>query len=210
VRRFILILAVVTIVKVILAAAPAFAQEASQQQYKVEQRWLNFELAVRGTPPADATFFGQGALMGLPVQLVDPGGDSIYTANTTVKVTVNPDGTTQPVPIAIFGGIGKNSAGTGPGSKLAGYSSLVVKDFGHTVIEDNQTLKAEISFEGDQGGGAIPGPDNGDETKTGGPKSLGGASVTKVLPNTGGALPILGVAGALLVASGLIVRRLTR
>jgi LPXTG-motif cell wall-anchored protein len=144
------------------------------------------------------------------VQLVDLDGNSIYTGNTTVKVTVNPDGTTQPTPIAIFGGVGMNSAGTGPGSKLAGYSSLVVKDFGHTVIEDSQTLKAEISFDGDQGGDTMPGLDNGDETKTGDAKSLGGASVTKVLPNTGGALPILGAAGALLVASGLIVHRRTR
>ena len=141
--------------------------------------------------------------MGLPVQLVDLDGDSIYTANTAVKVTVNPDGTTQPTPIAIFGGVGTNSAGTGPGSKVAGYSSLLVKDFGPTVIRGGQMLKAEISFEEDQGGGTMPGPDNGDETKTGGVKSLGDASVTKVLPNTGGALPILGVAGALLVACGL-------
>jgi len=59
-----LILAVVTIVKVIMAAAPAFAQEASQQQYKVEQRSLNFELTVQGTPPVDTTFFGRGPLMG--------------------------------------------------------------------------------------------------------------------------------------------------
>jgi len=99
-----LILTVVTIVKVVMAAAPAFAQEASQQQYKVEQRSLNFELTVQGTPPADAMFFGQGPLMGLPVQLVDLDGDCIYTANTAVKVTVNPDGTIQPAPIAIFGG----------------------------------------------------------------------------------------------------------
>lgn len=50
----------------------------------------------------DATFFGQGPLIGLPVQLVDPDGN--YVGNTTIEVTVNPDGTIQPVPIAIFGG----------------------------------------------------------------------------------------------------------
>jgi hypothetical protein len=208
-RRFILVLTVVTIVKVIMTAAPVFAQEASPQQYEVEQRSVNFELTVQGTPPADTTFFGQGPLMGLPVQLVDPDGDSIYTGNTTVKVTVNPDGTTQPVPIAIFGGIGTNPAGTGPGSKLPGYSSLVVKDFGPTVIRDGQTLRSRISFKGDQEGTTTP--DNGDETKNAGDAKISsGASVTKALPKTGVALPILGGAGALLVASGLLVRRLTR
>jgi hypothetical protein len=40
----------------------------------------------------------------LPVQLVAPDGDGTYVGNTTIEVTVNPDGTTQPVPIAIFGG----------------------------------------------------------------------------------------------------------
>jgi hypothetical protein len=209
VRRFILVLTVVTIIKVVMTAAPVFAQEASPQRYEVEQRSLNLELTVQGAPPADATFFGQGPLVGLPVQLVDPDGDSIYTGNTTVKVTVNPDGTTQPAPIAIFGGIGMNPAGTGPGSKFPGYSSLVVKDFGPTVISDGQTFRSRISFKEDQEGTTTPG--NVDETKKpGDDKISSGAGVTKTLPETGVVLPILGVAGALLVASGLIVRRLTR
>jgi hypothetical protein len=210
VRRFILVLTVVTIVKVIMAAAPAFAQEASQQQYGVEQRSLNFELTVQGTPPADATFFGQGPLIGLPVQLVAPDGDGTYVGNTTIEVTVNPDGTTQPVPIAIFGGVGTNPAGTGPGSMFPGYSSLVIKDFGPRVIRDGQTFRTRISFKGHQEGTTTSGPGKGEETQAGGARSSGGASVMKALPKTGGVLPILGVAGALLVASGLLVRRLTR
>ena len=87
-RRFILVLTLVTIAKVIMVAAPAFAQEASQQQYEVEHRSLNFELTVQGTPPADARFFGQGPLIGLPVQLVDPDGDGTSAGNTIVEVTV--------------------------------------------------------------------------------------------------------------------------
>jgi LPXTG-motif cell wall-anchored protein len=126
-------------------------------------------------------------------------------------VTVNPDGTIQPVPIAIFGGVGTNPAGTGPGSKFPGYSSLVVKDFGSTVIRDGQTFWTRISFKGHQEGTTTPGPGKGDETKKAGDaKSWGDASVTKELPKTGGALPILGFLGALLVASGLLVRKLTR
>ena len=74
---------------------------------------------------------------------------------------------------------------------------------------DGQTFSTMISFKGQQEGTTTPGPGNGDETKAGA-KSLGDASVTKALPKTGGALPILGIAGALLVASGLIMRRLTR
>jgi LPXTG-motif cell wall-anchored protein len=210
-RRSILVLTLVTIVKVIMAAAPAFAPEASQQQYEVEQRSLNFELTVQGSPPTDVTFFGQGPLIGLPVQLLDPDGDGTYVGNTTIEVTVNLDGTIQPVPIAIFGGIGTNPVGTGPGSKFPGYSSLVVKDFGSTVIRDGQTLRTSISFKGPQEGATTPGPAKGDETKKAdGAKSWGDASITNELPKTGGALSILGVAGGLVVASGLLVRRLTR
>lgn len=227
-RRFILTLAVAAILAATLAAAPAFAQEASQQQYGIEERTLSFELVVGGTPPVDATFFGQGPLVGLPVRLVDSDGDGTYTGTTTVEVTVNPNGTMQPAPIAIFGGVGTTPGGTNPGSKFPGYSSLVVKDFGPTVIEDSQTLRATVSFDEDQGDGTIPGdravldsvvPDsdrdadhsNSDEPKNGNGKYSSGTSVAKALPKTGGfALPIVGVADALLVGAGVLIRTLAR
>jgi hypothetical protein len=220
-----LMVLVAMMVMVLTAAVPAaFAQEVedgahgtvASQQYSVEERTVNFELAVEGTPPADATFFGKGPLTGLPVRLADPDGDNTYAGTTTVGVTVNPDGTTQPAPIAIFGGVGTTPGGTNPRSKFPGSSSLVVKDFGPTVIEDGQTFKASIYFGEITGGTATTGvtapdsmtPDsgNGDPGNSGNPDSDDEA---KALPETSGAaLPILGVAGALLVGGGFLIRRL--
>ena len=135
------------------------------QQYSVEERAVNFELAIEGNIPADATFFAQGPLIGLPVRLADPDGNSIYTGATTVRVTVNPDGTSQPAPIAFFGGEGTNLAGTGPGSKFPGYPSLVVKNFGPTVIEDGQMFSATVDFTTTSDSGSVPaGQESGEET----------------------------------------------
>jgi hypothetical protein len=212
-----LMVLVAMMVMVLTAAVPAaFAQEVeggahdtvASQQYSVEERTVDFELAVEGTPPADATFFGKGPLTGLPVRLADPDGDGIYSGTTTVGVTVNPDGTTQPAPVAIFGGVGVTPGGTNPSSRFPGYSSLVVKDFGPTVIEDGQTFRSSVYF-GEISGGTTttapgsttPDPGNGEPGDSG--------DEAKALPNTSGAaLPIIGVAGALLIVGGLLIRRL--
>ena len=145
--RLILVLTVAVSIAALLAAPPAFAQEASQQQYRVEERMLSFELAVEGEPPSEATFFGETPLVGGSVQLIDPDGDGTYTGTTTVEVTVNPDGTIQPVPVAIWGGIGTTPSERYPGDPLPGYSSKVIKDFGPVVIEDGQIFSTGISFE---------------------------------------------------------------
>ena len=145
--RLILVLTVAASIAALLAAPSAFAQEASQQQYRVEERMLSFELAVEGEPPSDATFFGETPLVGGSVQLIDPDGDGTYTGTTTVEVSVNPDGTTQPVPVAIWGGIGTTPSERYPGDPLPGYSSKVIKDFGPVVIEDGQIFSTGISFE---------------------------------------------------------------
>jgi len=142
-----LVLTVAASIAALLAAPSAFAQEASQQQYRVEERMLSFELAVEGEPPSDATFFGETPLVGGSVQLIDPDGDGTYTGTTAVEVTVNPDGTTQPVPVAIWGGIGTTPSERYPGDPLPGYSSKVIKDFGPVVIEDGQIFSTGISFE---------------------------------------------------------------
>jgi len=145
--RFILVLTITALLKAaMLAAPPAFAQEASQQQYGVEGRTLSFELAVEGEPPSEATFFGETPLVGGSVQLIDPDGDGTYTGTTTVEVTVNPDGTIQPVPVAIWGGIGTTPSERYPGEPLPGYSTKVIKDFGPVVIEDGQMFSTSVSF----------------------------------------------------------------
>jgi len=43
---------------------------------------VEFELAVEGEPPTDATFFGYLGYEPAPFQLVDPDGDGVYTGNT--------------------------------------------------------------------------------------------------------------------------------
>ena len=145
--RLILVLTITALLKAaMLAAPPAFAQEASQQQYGVEGRTLSFELAVEGEPPSEATFFGETPLVGDSVQLIDPDGDGTYTGTTTVEVTVNPDGTIQPVPVAIWGGIGTTPSERYPGEPLPGYSTKVIKDFGPVVIEDSQMFSTSVSF----------------------------------------------------------------
>jgi len=164
------LVAIVSVLTLWLVAGCTTSQEkgvglVAGQNYSVEERAVNFEFAVEGEPPTDAMFFAQGPLIGLPVRLADPDGDGIYTGATTVRVTVNPDGTTQPAPIAIFGGVGTNPAGTGPGSKFPGYASLVVKDFGPTVIEDGRTLRAGVSFSTAPDSGNVPtGQEAGEET----------------------------------------------
>jgi hypothetical protein len=145
--RLILVLTITALLKAaMLATPPAFAQEASQQQHRVEGRTLGFELAVEGEPPSDATFFGETPLVGGSVQLIDPEGDGTYTGTTTVEVTVNPDGTTQLVPVAIWGGIGTAPSERYPEEPLPGYSTKVIKDFGPMVIEDGQMFSTSVSF----------------------------------------------------------------
>lgn len=234
------LMVLVGMLAVLLATAvPALAQEggaqdtAASQQYSVEEKTTTFELAVEGEPPADATFFGITPLVGGSVQLTDPDGDGLYTGTTTVEVTVNPDGTTQRAPVAIWGGIGTTPSGRFPGPPLPGYSSKVIKDFGPVVIEDGDTFSASVSFPdngGSNGGGSGNGGSNpsdgsgngnsgssgssassgsGDIGETGG-KSSSGPGGIRVLPATGGApLAMLG-SGILLIAGGLLARGILR
>lgn len=66
---------------VLVAASPALAQSAAQEQYEGEAT-LSFKVVTQGEVPEDATFFG---LYGPPnsevssVQLTDPDGDGTYT-----------------------------------------------------------------------------------------------------------------------------------
>src|SRR5215207_7873511 len=57
----------------LVAAAPALAQR--------NEATINFELAVEGTLPADATFFGQSLVEGATVRLTDPDGDGLFTGS---------------------------------------------------------------------------------------------------------------------------------
>ena len=138
--------------------------EAAGGQYTVEERAINFELSVEGEPPSDAAFSGSGPLVGLPAALSDEDGDGTYEGSASVEVTVNPDGTTQAAPVAIYGGTGTAPSGD-PGEPFAGATDgLVLVDFGMTVLEDGQTLSGSYSFE------------DGAGTTLGGGETMGGGT----------------------------------
>jgi hypothetical protein len=154
---------------------------------------LSFELTVEGEPPANAVFSGFiPAEGGISVPLTDPDGDGLYTGSTTVDrfgpgPRPVPPGT-EPVslPVQIVQGTG------------------VIKDFGLVKIDGDKTFSASVSFGGDGGG---TDNNNGGSGNSGSGSGPGGIST---LPYTGGTLLIAGLAGALLIGGGLLIRGLTR
>jgi hypothetical protein len=154
---------------------------------------VEFELTVEGKPPADATFFGYLGYEPAPFQLTDPDGDGVYTGSTPPDLV--PAGDTQPASIVQGTGTRESQVvGTSPGDPIS-----TIEDFGEVTFEEDTTLSASISFE--DGGSGDDG--SGDEGFGGGLRSL--------LPSTGGGmiLTVL-VTGALLILSGLLLRRIFR
>ena len=130
--------------------------------------------------------------------LTDPDGDGLYTGSMIVdRFGPGP----RPVP-----------PGTEPVSLPVriGHSTGFIKDFGLVRIDGDKTFEASVSFE-DGDGGTNPGG-TGDGGSANGSGSGGtGPGGIRVLPATGGAsLMALDVMGTLLLASGLLVRRLTQ
>jgi len=159
---------------------------------------FDFELTVKGQPPASTRFFGVVPAEGcISVPLADPDGDGVYTGSLDVPRfppgPVPPDGA-EPVTLPIQ--IVQANSGAGPCNP-----TRVIKDFS-TVPANDDTFKARVNFKENRGG-TTPGT-----TAPG--SGSGSASGTKELPRTGGALPALGIVGALLVAGGLLIRRATR
>jgi LPXTG-motif cell wall-anchored protein len=161
-----------------------------------ERATLSFELTVEGEPPANAALFGfVPAEGGMSAPLADPDGDGLYTGSMTVdRFGPGP----RPVP-----------PGTEPVSLPVQIvqSTGVIKDFGLVRIDGDKTFSASVSFEDDDGGANPGGTSNGGSANGSGT----GPGGIRVLPATGGAsLTVLGVMGTLLLASGLLVRRLVR
>ncbi len=130
-RLLLLVAATVALV----AAAPAFAQQ--------NEVTINFELTVEGTPPADATFFGQYLVEGATVRLTDPDGDGVYTGSMSGVV---PD-----AGFRIVQGAGTEETMTGvyPGEPVT-----VIEEFDAPAVEDGAaTLSANVSFGGGGSGG---------------------------------------------------------
>jgi uncharacterized membrane protein YgcG len=154
----------------------------------------SFELAVECEPPAGTTFYG---LIGQdPVQLTDPDEDGTYDGSLTLSA----DFGTFPIPVWIIAG------------DLA-YPQQTIKSFDKVVLNDGDNFSASTSFcDGDggsdnSGGSGNSGSGSGSSSSAGSGSSSGGA---KTLPATGGALPIVGLLGVMLVGSGLLVRRIAR
>ena len=158
---------------------------------------LSFELAVECEPPADATFLGFTTLESLMLApLSDPDGDGLYTGSLTVnKFPPGPRPVppgVEPISLSPVRIVQGPPTGIGP----LGPEFRVIEDFGTVKLDGDKTFEASVSFcDGGSGNG-------------GGSGTVGGG--VKTLPATGGALPIALGASALLIAGGVLVRRISR
>ena len=165
---------------------------------------FDFELTVKGEPPAGARFFGVVPAEGcISVPLTDPDGDGVYTGSLDVpRFAPGPLPPPDAEPVSLPVQIVQANAGAGPCNP-----TRVIKDFGIVPANDD-TFKARVNFKENRGGTTTPEGTTPGTTTPG--SGSGGAGEAKVLPSTGGALPAMGIVGALLVAGGLLIRRATR
>lgn len=191
-----------------------------------ESATFSFELTVECEPPGNAEFLGFTSSESLvTTPLTDSDGDGVFTGSITQPKFPPgprlPDQEPVSLPVRIVQGPPTGFTALGPEFR-------VIKDFGLVKVEDT-TLSVSISFcddgegPGDSGSGSGGGSSSGSSssgsgdgdgsatkatskagTESGGTEARSGA---KELPKTGGAvLAVLGV-GTLLVAGGLLTRR---
>jgi hypothetical protein len=182
---------------------------------------LAFELSVEGEPPTDATFFGAVRGEGPRyVPLADEDGDGLYTGSTTVSRfppgmrPLPPDAEPVSLPAQMIQGTGTQGPDES-GPLRPGEPTRVIEDFGPVRIED-KTLSASVSFEenredtttadsgdGSSGSGSSDGGGSGD-----GILSSAASGIRSLLPGTGGAATLALIGAGILLASGLLIRRL--
>jgi hypothetical protein len=173
---------------------------------------FDFELTVKGEPLAGTMFFGAIPAEGcISVALTDPDGDGVYTGST--EVPRFPPGPVPPPgaePVSLPVQIVQADSGTSPCNP-----TRVIKDFGIVPANDT-TFKAKVSFKEDRGGNTTPGGTTPDSTAPAYGSGVSGSKLPsstgemKVLPRTGGDLPLPGIMGILLIAGGLLIPRITR
>ncbi len=179
---------------------------------------FNFELTVKGEPPAGTRFFGVVPAEGcISVPLSDPDADGLYTGSLDVPRfppgPVPPAGT-DPVslPVQIVQGTGTQGSDESS-SPSPGEPTSVIEDFGPVQIED-QTISASVSFEEDRGGNTTPGSNNDDTSDEGGSDDglLGGAAtgISGFLPGMGGTAILALIGAGILLVGGQLIRRLFR
>ncbi len=188
-----------------------------------ETAMLTFELSVEGEPPTDATFFGAVRGEGPRyIPLADKDGDGLYTGSTTVSRfppgmrPLPPDAEPVSLPAQMIQGTGTQGPDES-GPLRPGEPTRAIEDFGPVQIED-KTLSASVSFEenredtttadsgdGSSGSGSSDGSGSGDGL-------LGSAAsgIRSLLPGTGGAAALALIGAGILLASGLLIRRLFR
>lgn len=164
--------------------------------------------------PAGATFLGQvPAESLLPAELTDPNGDGVYEGSITVPKFA-PGGPPEPVSLPVRIVQGPPTA-TGP----VGPEYRVIEDFGTVTAEDG-TFEANVSFcDGDGNGGDDNGgngapvvsgdTNNSNKGGSGGGTGAPAPSPKAQLPATGG-VTLAAAVGALLIAGGLLARRIYR
>lgn len=170
---------------------------------------LSFELTVECEPPANATFLGNTPAESLlPVQLTDPEGDGLYTGSTTLYKYPQGPWFRQQEPVSIPAQIVQ---GPPTGYTALGPEYQMIKDFGLVKLDGDKTLAATISF-CDGGSGSDQYSNGGQYDPVSGgtvssPSSGNGTGLAQ-LPSTGGAMLLTLGAGALLVGSGLLIRKI--
>lgn len=179
---------------------------------------LAFELSVGGEPPPDATFFGAVRGEGIRyVPLTDEDDDGLYTGSTTVSRfppgtrPLPPDAEPVSLPIQMVQGTGTQGPDES-GSSRPGEPTRVIEDFGPVRVED-KTLSANVVFEGDRGGNTTSGSGDGGLDGGGSDEGLLGGVVSGVrglLPGTGGGAILALIGAGILLAGGLLIRRLFR
>jgi LPXTG-motif cell wall-anchored protein len=105
---------------------------------------FNFELTVKGEPPAGARFFGAVPAEGcISVPLTDPDGDGLYTGSLDVpRFAPGPLPPPGAEPVSLPVRIVQADGGAGPCNP-----TRVIKDFG-VVPADDDTFKARVNFKG--------------------------------------------------------------
>ncbi len=182
-----------------------------------ETATLTFELSVEGETPPDATIFGTVRGEGPRyVPLTDENGGGLYTGHTTVSrfppgtSPLQPDAEPPSLPVQM--GQGTETQGPDESDSLRpGEPTSVVEDFGPVRIED-QGLSATVSFEEDRRGNTTPSPGDGasDEGEPNGLLDSAASSIRGLLPDTGGAAILALIGAGVLLAGGLLIRKLFR
>ena len=178
-----------------------------------EEATLDFELTVEGQCPADTNFFaGMNTSHGYSVPLVDPDGDSVYSGSIDFGKGV------ELQEIVVYSGAGIME---GPYGQIPVGEPETIQTFGDLMVEKDETFSATTSCDepsvtkntqgGNTQGGNTQGGSGTGVDKNAPTEILEGVrSGLNLLPDTGGMSLVLLGSGALLIAGGLVARRIFR